>query len=185
MRGLLKLYMANYLFVTAREALQGCRQKVPPCALVPGNPSDVFFWDILRGLFPSSAAEAGSIIYGWYTGLVYFTPFFGGILADRWLGRRKTVMLGCLLMAAGHFVMASEQAFFLALLLMGIGAAAGGSVAGVPGAFGGAAAAPLAMILIARANGLRPLAAGAITAVAIVVIVFGGCLMMLSGTSFH
>src|SRR5512142_1539696 len=95
MRGLLKLYMANYLFVTAREALQGCRQKMPPCALVPGNPSDVFFWDILRGLFPSSAAEAGSIIYGWYTGLVYFTPFFGGILADRWLGRRKTVMLGC------------------------------------------------------------------------------------------
>jgi hypothetical protein len=82
-------------------------------------------------------------------------------------------------------VLAFVGGFFLALLLMGIGAAAGGSVAGVPGAFGGAAAAPLAMILIARANGLRPLAAGAITAVAIVVIVFGGCLMMLSGTSFH
>jgi POT family proton-dependent oligopeptide transporter len=121
MRGLLKLYMANYLFVTAREALQGCRQKVPPCGLVPGNPGDIFFWDTLRGLFPSNPAEAGSLIYGWYTGLVYFTPFFGGILADRWLGRRKTVMLGALIMAIGHFVMASEQSFFLALFLLIIG----------------------------------------------------------------
>jgi POT family proton-dependent oligopeptide transporter len=121
MRGLLKLYMANYLFITAREALQGCRQKVPPCGLVPGNPGDVFFWDSLRSLFPGHPAEAASVIYGWYTGLVYFTPFFGGILADRWLGRRKTVILGSLLMAVGHFVMASEQSFFLALLLLILG----------------------------------------------------------------
>jgi POT family proton-dependent oligopeptide transporter len=33
MRGLLKLYMVNYLFVSAREALQGCANQTPPCAL--------------------------------------------------------------------------------------------------------------------------------------------------------
>jgi proton-dependent oligopeptide transporter, POT family len=121
MRGLLKLYMANYLFVTAREALQGCRQRVPMCALVPGDPNAVFFWSSLRGLLPAHPAEAASILYGLYTGLVYATPFFGGIIADRLLGQRKTVVIGGLLMAAGHFVMAVESSFFLALVLLILG----------------------------------------------------------------
>jgi proton-dependent oligopeptide transporter, POT family len=121
MRGLLKLYMANYLFVTLREPLQGCRQKLPPCALVSGDPGHVLFWSSLRGLFPSHPAEAASLIYGAYTALVYATPFFGGIVADRWLGQRKTVVIGALLMAAGHFVMAIESSFFLALALLVLG----------------------------------------------------------------
>lgn len=58
-----------------------------------------------------SQADA-SHIYGMYTGLVYFTPFFGGLLADRVLGQRKTVMIGGVLMAVGHFVMAFEALFF-------------------------------------------------------------------------
>jgi POT family proton-dependent oligopeptide transporter len=55
---------------------------------------------------------------------VYATPFFGGIIADRWLGQRKTVVLGGTLMALGHFAMASESSFFLALglLILGNGA---------------------------------------------------------------
>ena len=121
MRGLLKLYMANYLFVTLRESLQGCRQSVPPCALVSGDPNHVFLWDFVRGFLPQHPAEAASLMYGTYTALVYATPFFGGIVADRWLGQRKTVVIGGLLMAAGHFVMAIESSFFLALILLILG----------------------------------------------------------------
>ena len=124
MRGLLKLYMANYLFVTARESLQGCKQRVPPCELAPGDPEGVFLWSTIRGLLPENPAEQASLLYGTYTALVYATPFFGGILADRVLGQRKTVVLGGILMALGHFAMASEDSFFLALglLILGNGA---------------------------------------------------------------
>lgn len=121
MRGLLKLYMANYLFVSAREALQGCRQKSPPCELVPGDPSNILFWDRVQVFLPVNPQEAASILYGSYTALVYATPFFGGILADRWLGQRKTVVIGAVLMALGHFVMAVENSFFLALFLLILG----------------------------------------------------------------
>lgn len=67
--------------------------------------------------------EQSSSIYGFYTGFVYFTPFFGGIIADRWLGQRRTVILGGTLMAIGHFMMASETLFFpaLAFLIAGNG----------------------------------------------------------------
>ncbi|MET0410071.1 MAG: peptide MFS transporter, partial [Polyangiaceae bacterium] len=121
MRGLLKLYMANYLFVTAREALQGCRQSAPPCELVPGDPSLVLGWSFVQGLLPANPQESASLIYGTYTALVYATPFLGGILADRWLGQRKTVVVGGVLMALGHFVMAIESSFFLALTLLILG----------------------------------------------------------------
>jgi POT family proton-dependent oligopeptide transporter len=121
MRGLLKLYMANYLFVTAREALQGCRQKSPPCALMPGDPGAVWLWDSIQQLLPANPQEQASLLWGSYGALVYATPLLGGILADRWLGQRRSVVLGGLLMAAGHFVMASERSFFLALLLLILG----------------------------------------------------------------
>ena len=121
MRGLLKLYMANYLFVTAREGLQGCRQLSPPCQLVPGDPNHVLFWPQLRGLFSNNPQEVASLLYGTYTGLVYLTPFVGGVIADRWLGQRKTVVVGATLMALGHFVMAIESSFFIALLLLILG----------------------------------------------------------------
>jgi POT family proton-dependent oligopeptide transporter len=64
-------------------------------------------------------------VYGAYTALVYMTPFFGGMLADRLLGKRRAVILGGLLMAAGHLLMAVENtlAFYgaLALLITGNG----------------------------------------------------------------
>lgn len=64
-------------------------------------------------------------VYAAYTSLVYATPFIGGILADRLLGARKAVVLGGLLMAAGHLLMTVERdaAFFgaLALLICGNG----------------------------------------------------------------
>ena len=49
--------------------------------------------------------ERASLIYGTYTALTYFTPIFGGLIADRWLGKRRAVIIGGSIMAAGHFMM--------------------------------------------------------------------------------
>ena len=38
--------------------------------------------------------EKASLIYGTYTALAYFTPIFGGVIADRWLGKRRAVIIG-------------------------------------------------------------------------------------------
>jgi POT family proton-dependent oligopeptide transporter len=65
--------------------------------------------------------ERSSEIYGLYTGFVYFTPLFGGMLADRLLGQRRTVILGGVLMAAGHFLMAFERLFIPALVFLILG----------------------------------------------------------------
>jgi POT family proton-dependent oligopeptide transporter len=54
-----------------------------------------------------SDSEAG-IIYGAYTALVYITPVVGGYLADRYLGQRKAVQFGAVLLTLGHFFMAFE-----------------------------------------------------------------------------
>ncbi len=64
-----------------------------------------------------------SQLFGFYTGLAYFTPILGGLLADRVLGQRRTVIVGGILMAIGHFLMAFEALFLLALsmLILGIG----------------------------------------------------------------
>ncbi len=60
-------------------------------------------------------------LYGIYTGLVYLTPILGGYLADRFLGRRKAILIGGLTMAFGHFAMAFEPLLHLALGLLVIG----------------------------------------------------------------
>ncbi len=59
-------------------------------------------------------------VYGAYTALVYATPFIGGMLADRLLGQRRAVILGGMLMAAGHLLMTVERstAFYAALALL-------------------------------------------------------------------
>jgi proton-dependent oligopeptide transporter, POT family len=59
-------------------------------------------------------------VYGAYTALVYMTPFFGGMLADRLLGSRRAVVIGGLLMASGHLLMTvqTDIAFFAALGLL-------------------------------------------------------------------
>ncbi len=70
---------------------------------------------------PLAAQPFASQIYGFYSSLVYLTPIFGGLLADRVLGQRRTVVLGCSLMAAGHFLMAFEPMFLFALILLILG----------------------------------------------------------------
>ena len=70
---------------------------------------------------PLDVQPLSSQIWGLYTGLVYFTPIFGGLLADRVLGQRRTVVIGAVLMAFGHFMMAVEQLFLFALLALILG----------------------------------------------------------------
>jgi len=107
MQTLLVLYMVNYL-------------------LTPGRMENVIGlqWlqaNVYHGI---SGQPLASAIFGTYTSLVYGTPIIGGIIADKWLGRDKTLILGGVLMAIGHFLMAIEPAFILALvcLLLGVGA---------------------------------------------------------------
>ena len=52
--------------------------------------------------------EKASVIYGAYTALVYITPVIGGYLADRYLGQRKAVLFGAVLLTFGHFLMGIE-----------------------------------------------------------------------------
>jgi len=54
--------------------------------------------------------ERSGIIYGAYTALVYITPVLGGYLADRYLGQRKAVLYGAILLTFGHFMMGFEGA---------------------------------------------------------------------------
>lgn len=64
-------------------------------------------------------------IYAAYTALVYATPFLGGVIADQILGYRRSIILGAILMAIGHFLMAIESDLFffsaLAFLIIGNG----------------------------------------------------------------
>jgi len=65
--------------------------------------------------------QRSSLIYGGYAAAVYFTPIVGGIVADRLIGKRNAVVLGGLLMAAGHFMMAFENLFYPALAAIALG----------------------------------------------------------------
>ena len=62
-----------------------------------------------------------SFIYGAYTAGAYFTPIFGGIIADRLLGKRRAIIIGASTMAAGHFMMAFEPLFYVALATIALG----------------------------------------------------------------
>lgn len=65
--------------------------------------------------------RASSFIYGTYIAFAYFTPIIGGAIADRWLGKRRAVIIGASIMAAGHFMMAFEPLFYFALGTIAIG----------------------------------------------------------------
>jgi POT family proton-dependent oligopeptide transporter len=67
---------------------------------------------------PMSPQAVSSEVFGLYAGFCSFTPVFGGLIGDAWLGQKRAVLLGGAMMAAGHFLMAFEQPFLLALLLL-------------------------------------------------------------------
>jgi POT family proton-dependent oligopeptide transporter len=69
------------------------------------------------------SGEKSAMVVGSYLGLVYFTPFLGGLLADRVLGYRKSIYLGGMFFILGHLLMAipSEGVLYLALGCLIIG----------------------------------------------------------------
>jgi POT family proton-dependent oligopeptide transporter len=104
MRALLVLYLTKYL-------------------LLPGHVEHVLFYPHIKAFYEMMAGPLGvqplsSLIYGTYTGLIYATPLLGGWLADNYIGQRYTTMIGIVMMAAGHFMMASEALLFPALTLL-------------------------------------------------------------------
>ena len=70
---------------------------------------------------PLSDQALASQIFGLYAGLVYLTPMAGGLIGDRLIGSRRTVLLGAALMAAGHFLLAFDASFLIALALLILG----------------------------------------------------------------
>ncbi|WP_374543439.1 peptide MFS transporter [Sphingorhabdus sp.] len=104
MQTLLVLYMVKYL-------------------LLPEHAAGVIGLDWLKGWYGLDGQPLASKIFGDYTSLVYLTPIAGGLIADRWLGRRTTLILGGLFMTLGHFLMAFEGSFLFALmaLIVGVG----------------------------------------------------------------
>ena len=108
MNGLLVLYLTQYL-------------------LLPGHVEHVAGFVAFKaaleqgyGTLPTPIALAAAIT-GVYTSGVYITPILGGLIADRWLGRTATVTLGALLMVLGHFLMAFDVSFVVALLCLFVG----------------------------------------------------------------
>ncbi len=104
MQTLLTLYMVKYLLVPERMA-----------GVVGLNWLQSWHYTGLEG------QPLASAIFGDYTSLVYLTPILGGIIADRYCGQRVALFAGGIMMSIGHFLMAIESAFLLALLALIIG----------------------------------------------------------------
>lgn len=80
------------------------------------------FQHALEAVFgPMSRQAVSSEIFGLYAGLCSLTPVFGGIIGDLAIGQKRAVLLGGVMMAAGHFLMAFEGPFLLALALLILG----------------------------------------------------------------
>jgi len=105
MRAILILYLVNFL-------------------LLPGHAENVAGYQTIKHLFEAMVGRTlgvqpfSSLIYGFYTGFVYLTPFFGGVIADRWIGQRYSVIIGAVLMAIAEFTLMLPSLFFLGLLLL-------------------------------------------------------------------
>lgn len=90
--------------------------------LHPGHIEKVWGFGPFKGFLehiygPLQPLALASIVPSLY-GFTYLTPMLGGFIADRWLGRRNTVTLGAVIMVFGHFLMAFEQTFLIALVLI-------------------------------------------------------------------
>ena len=105
MQTLLVLYMVNYLLPERFDSVAGLG------------------WLQQWRYGGAEGQPLASAIFGDYTSLVYLTPILGGLLADRWLGRRMALIAGASVMSLGHFLMAFEGTFLLALatLIVGVG----------------------------------------------------------------
>jgi len=123
MQALLTLYMLDFL------PRPGAIESVPGLSALRGV---IVF---LHG--PQTTTSLAAQIFGLYTAGVYLTPVFGSLLADRWLGRTPAVIIGCVMMVAGHFAMAFQPGFVIALVLLvcGCGLVKGNIAAQVGGLY--------------------------------------------------
>ncbi|MET0270956.1 MAG: oligopeptide:H+ symporter, partial [Sphingomonas sp.] len=110
--------------------------------LRPGHVENVAGFPAFRAALeaaygPLPPQALASAIFGLYAGLIYLTPIAGGLLADRLIGRTRTVTLGATLMVAGHFLMAFDASFLIALacLILGCGCFKGNIAAQVGGLY--------------------------------------------------
>lgn len=107
MQALLVLYMTLHLF------------KPENSATVTGFAG---YRDAMTAIFgPLSTQALATQTFGLYVGFIYFMPVFGGLVGDRYLGRKTSVIIGAVFMAAGHFLMAFEALFLFAMLALVIG----------------------------------------------------------------
>src|SRR3974377_1097255 len=107
MRALLVLYLVKHLLLPENSG-----QVIGLATLKSG----------LESIFgPLDIQPFASQIYGSYTALVYLTPILGALLAARVLGQRRPVVIGAVLMAIGHFMMAFEPLLLFALLMLILG----------------------------------------------------------------
>lgn len=113
MQAILALYLTDHLL-----------QPVHSGAVLGLGPLEAFVSALYAPVGPRAMAGA---ITGLFLALIYATPLLGGFLADRVLGQTRTILLGAILMTAGHFLMSFDWSFVLALglLLAGLGMAGG------------------------------------------------------------
>ena len=107
MQSLLVLYMTGYL-------------------LQPGHIEHILGFGPFRAFLtplygPVSGQALASAITALYGALAFGTPLLGGIIADRWLGRTRSIIVGSALMTLGHFLMAFDVSFLVALLCLVMG----------------------------------------------------------------
>ena len=107
MRALLVYYMLKHILLPDWSA------RVVGHATIMGGLTKVF-----GNMDPHAQA---SQIYGLYTAFVYLTPLVGGMIADRFIGQRRSVYIGGLIMAAGQFVLTQDRFFYPGLLLLIVG----------------------------------------------------------------
>ncbi len=110
--------------------------------LQPGHVEHVLGFAAFRAALgvvygPLGLEALAAAIMGLYAALIYATPILGGLVADRLLGRTRTVVLGAVLMTAGHFLMAFEACFLVALACLVAGMGLAGSLKAQVGALYG------------------------------------------------
>jgi POT family proton-dependent oligopeptide transporter len=112
MQSLLVLYMSSYLL---RPEHMG--------HILGFGPFRAFLTPLYGPVSGQALASAITALYG---ALAFGTPLLGGIIADRWLGRTRSIILGAVLMTIGHFLMAFDVSFLIALLCIVLGMGLGG-----------------------------------------------------------
>jgi proton-dependent oligopeptide transporter, POT family len=110
MRAILILYLTNFVLLHPHVE-----------SVVGYETIKSVFEAVFNGGHHLAVQPLSSIIYGNYTAFVYLTPVLGGIIADRWLGQRYSVIIGGIIMTIAEFTLMLPQLLFVGLLLLIVG----------------------------------------------------------------